>query len=132
MNTSTLLREIARLRPQAGSLIQTILELGDAVGSLRLGTIDENGRPTLSLPIIVHAMEVLDDYSKTKDFTGIPGSKVLHAYGLVERAISGEHIARGQLSAIRSARSITIDGLAGYLGSGGDVHPSDPGSDSEV
>jgi len=91
VNTYALLSEIARLRPEAGSLIQTILEVGSAVGSAPLGIVDESGAPTLSLRTIVHAMEVLDEYSKTKDFTSAPGSKVVHAYRLVERAISGKH-----------------------------------------
>ena len=124
MSTSSLLRKIAVLRPQAGNLIQTILELGEYVGSVPLGIVDESGVPTLSLRTIVNAMEVIDDYSKTKDFTGTPSSKVLHAYGLVERAVSGEHLVRGQLSTLRLAGPPEFDGPSSDVGGGRDGDPS--------
>ena len=128
MNTANLLREIARVRPAAGNLIQTILEVGAVAGSVNLGIVDENGVPTLSLHTIVRAMGVLDDFSKTKDFGATVGSKEIHAYGVVERAISEQHTVSRQLRALQSGLPADFNGLAKDLGGGFHGDPDDFGS----
>ncbi len=100
MNTFALLAAIALLRPQAGNLIQTILERGSAGESVPLGIVDENGSNMLSLRTIVRAMEVLDDFSKTQDFGAAAPSRTRHAYYVVERAVSGQRASFGQLSSV--------------------------------
>ena len=97
MNTFALLRETALLLSMAGSLIQTILAHGDAGASFDASQIDENGKPTSSLRTIVHAIEVLNDFSKTQDFGSQAPSRAVHAYYVVERAVHGQHRGRGEL-----------------------------------
>ena len=126
---SGLLKAIAVARPQVGSLIQTILELGAFAGSGRGFTVNESGEPTLSLPTIVRAMEVLDDFSKTKDYTGRPSAKVIHAYGLVERAIREQHSGGWELVPRLPTGPAPVDRLAGDLGGGSDGDPADSGGD---
>ena len=92
VNGYVLLNAITAVRPRVGSLIQTILEAGDAGGfGAGVRIVDERGRSMLSLRTIVRAMEVLDDYTKTADFGSEAGSRELHAYYVVESAVGGEY-----------------------------------------
>ena len=102
MNTVDLLRGIERVRPLVGSLIQTILEHGDAGESVLLGIVNEDGSSMLSLRTIVRAMEALDDFSKTKDFYSTADSRTVHAYYVVESAISGQWFSAGSDRALRA------------------------------
>ena len=102
MNTVDLLRRIELVRPQAGSLIQTILEAGVAGESVPLGVVNEDGSAMLSLRTIVRAMEVLDDFSKTKDFFSTADSRTIHAYYVVESAVSGQWVVPGSHGALRA------------------------------
>ncbi len=113
MNTLSLLREIALLRPMATNLIQTILEPGNAGASLNTGIVDETGRSTPSLRTIVTAMGVLDDFSKTKDFGGTASSKAVHAYYLVQRAVDEQRANRGVLFKGESSEPADVDRFAG-------------------
>jgi len=101
VNISELLGHVERVRPQVGSLIRTILEAGGAGGSIPLGVVDENGVPTLSLRTIGRAMEVLDDFSKTKDYGATVKSREIHAYYVVERAISEQRLSAWVLKPIQ-------------------------------
>ena len=125
MNTLSLLSGTERLRPLVGNLIQTILARGSVDGSVPLGIVDENGSSTLSLRTIVRAMEVLNDFSKTRDFSTSPSSRVVHAYSVVERAINGELASRGRIGALQSGES-DRDFDAGDDGSGIHVRSTDP------
>ena len=77
-----------------------------------MGIVNESGEPMLSLRTIVRAMGVLDDYTKTAEPSASPSSKVLHAYGLVERAVSGKHAYARQLSQVPLGVGVDIDGPA--------------------
>ena len=96
MNGYDLLRRIEAVRPQVGSLIQTILEPGVVGVSGPSGVLlDESGSYSLSVRTIVRAMEVLNDYAKTADYAAPVGSKELHAYYVVESAVRGEYVKFG-------------------------------------
>ena len=56
----------------------------------------------LSLRTIVRAMEVLDDFSKTKDFFSTADSRTVHAYYVVESAVSGQWASPGRHGALRT------------------------------
>jgi len=96
VNTLGLIREIERLRPQATSLIQTILESGDVAGSTNSAVVNENGEPIASLRTIVRAMEVLNDFCKTQDFNATVPSRAVHCYYVVERAVSEQRLGGGR------------------------------------
>jgi len=105
VNGYGLLREIERLRPLVGSLIQTILEPGANGEYAPSVVLSESGEPIASLRTIVRAMEVLDSYARTNDFQGAIPSRAAHAYGLVERAVDGKRVSRRQLSADNASES---------------------------
>ncbi len=129
MNTFALLRAIEMVRPQVGNLIRIILEAGAAGDYAPLGVVSPNGEPTLSLRTIARAMEVLDDYTKTKDFWASVPSRAVHAYHVVERAVREQH------SGSRSEFAIGPGGpddAPWNLRSGVYGSPDDPISGSEI
>ena len=127
MNIAVLLREIERVRPLAGNLIQTILAVSGADESGPLGVLDGSGKPIASLRTIVRAMEVLNDFAKTPDYFGTIPSRTLHAYYVVERSVGGEQSNRRIGRTVRPV--FPRDGsLAGDIRSWGDDSADDSGS----
>ena len=127
MNGYVLLRKIELVRPLVGSLIQTMLAPGDAGQSFVMAIVNENGEPTASVRTIVRAMEVLDNYGKTADFGAAAPSRALHAYGVVERAISEQRFGSRGVESLRHGSSERRE-FAGDLPSGSDSSADDLGS----
>ncbi len=96
VKNSELLGLVGQVLPKGGNLIRTILEHGGAGEFAGSVVVDESGVHTVSLRTIVRAMEVLNDFSKSTRFSEAAGSRELHAYYVVERAVNGEFFGPGR------------------------------------
>ena len=126
MNSLSLRAAIAELRPKATSLTQTILAHGAAAEFGGSAIVDEKGALTLSLRTIVRAMGVLDDYCETTDYSSTPSSKQIHAYYMVERAVSEQHADSWLGRPILTGESADLGGPAEDVRGGPDSSATDP------